>query len=80
MSLPKNGFIQGVTTEGLPLETGNEANPLFYGDRFWVDETKVTGIFRGGYFGSASDAGRFAVHAETAPTFSADAIGFRCAK
>ena len=78
--LPKNGYVQGVMTEGLPLETGNEASPLFYGDRFWVDDTKVTGIFRGGYFGSGSDAGRFAVHAETAPTFAAKAVGFRCAK
>ena len=78
--LPDGGFVQGVNSEGLPIETGDNPNNLYYFDRFWIDKTITTGIFRGGYWRSVTDAGRFSVHSEIPPSFSGDAVGFRCAK
>lgn len=78
--LPQSGFVHGVSSEGLPTETQEEPSQLYYLDRFWLDATKTTGIFRGGYWGSFSDAGRYALHSEIPPSFSGNAVGFRCAK
>jgi formylglycine-generating enzyme required for sulfatase activity len=78
--LPESGFVQAVSSEGIPTETNDDPNPLYYLDRFWVNASSTTGIFRGGYWGSLSDAGRYAVHSEIPPSFSGAAVGFRCAK
>jgi formylglycine-generating enzyme required for sulfatase activity len=80
IDLPSEGYVASVNEEGIPTETSEEASNLFYEDRFWIDEEKHTGIIRGGYWGSESDAGRFAVHSEIPPTFTGAAVGFRCAK
>lgn len=78
--LPDDGYVESVSTEGMPIETGPEPNNLFYRDRFWIDKSQVTGVFRGGFWGSGSDAGRYTVHSAIPTSFAGEAVGFRCAK
>ena len=51
---------------------------LFEKDYFWSHSDGAFGIIRGGYYDSGSDAGLYAVHADTPPTSAAIGIGFRC--
>lgn len=80
-NLPETGYVTQVdgggvatiTTSELDKSTGNT-------DYFWSNTTGTYAMIRGGYYGSRADAGVFTVHAQTAPTFSGEAIGFRCVR
>lgn len=78
--LPDDGYVESVSTDGIPIKTGQDPNDLFYRDRFWIDKSQITGVFRGGFWGSGSDAGRYAVHSAIPTSFTGEAVGFRCAK
>jgi formylglycine-generating enzyme required for sulfatase activity len=78
-ALPQSGFVAGADMDGIAYETNSSQQQLFSDDRFWVDSTVHAGIMRGGAFGSNSGAGVFSTYAASPPTFSGDAVGFRCA-
>lgn len=78
-AMPSSGFVQGVGVDGLAYETGTAQNQTFSNDRVWTDAQIHAGIMRGGYFNSKDQAGVFATYAGSPPTFSGDAVGFRCA-
>lgn len=80
IALPDEGYVASVNEEGIPMATEENPSPLFNKDRFWIDKNIHTGIIRGGFWGSDSDAGRFALLSEIPPTFTGAAVGFRCAK
>jgi formylglycine-generating enzyme required for sulfatase activity len=80
IELPEGGFVDGVNEDGVPTKTSEEENSLYYLDRHWIDKEKNTAIFRGGFWGNGSDAGRYAFHSEIPTSFSGEAVGFRCAK
>lgn len=79
-SLPDGGYVKGADEKGVPSETGDEADDNYRRDRFWISKEGTRGMFRGGFFGSGSDAGIYTVHSEMPPSFIGTAIGFRCVK
>jgi formylglycine-generating enzyme required for sulfatase activity len=76
--LPENGYVQQVDASGVPLQTGEEGNLIFGNDYFWSPSTDASGMIRGGYYDSGSDAGIYTVHADTLTTAASAGIGFRC--
>lgn len=80
-NLPESGYVKQVDSEGVAIITSiNEPDDLFDQDYFWSDKEGVYAMIRGGFYGSRSDAGVYSIHAETSPTLSGQAIGFRCVK
>lgn len=80
VALPAPGFVKGSDEKGIPSETGAEPDENYHRDRFWLATDGTRGMFRGGFFGTGSDGGAYAVHAEMPPSFIGTAIGFRCVK
>ena len=79
--LPSEGYVKGIDNEGVPIETSSTTPDLnFNEDYFFVDLKGARGMIRGGYWGSGSDAGQYAINAITPPSFTGAAVGFRCAK
>jgi len=77
-TLPSTGYVSGVDMSGVAYETQSGQIDGVFDDRFWSDVTIYAGMMRGGYYGSQSQAGLFATYAASPPTFSGDAVGFRC--
>lgn len=76
--LPETGYVKQVDNGGMATVTTLEKEAELSGEYFWSIKDGAFAIIRGGYYGSQSDAGVFAVHAHTLPTFSGNAVGFRC--
>lgn len=76
--LPEEGYVTEVDTHGVATETAVRPSEMYDGDYFWSSNQGTYAMMRGGYHGSGDDAGLYTVHAETAPSFSSQAIGFRC--
>ncbi len=76
--LPMTGFVAGVDIDGIPYLTEQTKNATFNNDRFWMDSTIHAGVLRGGYYNSQSQSGVYATYMASPPTFSGDAVGFRC--
>jgi len=79
--LPDGGYVSGIDNEGVPIDTSSTTPDLnFNEDYFSIDHSQTRGMIRGGYWGSGTDAGQYAVNAITPPSFTGNAVGFRCAK
>jgi hypothetical protein len=76
--LPEEGYVAQVDAGGVAVLTNETPSELFYKDYLWSSKDGAFGILRGGFYGSRSDAGVYAVHARTLPTAAGTAIGFRC--
>ncbi len=79
-NLPDEGYVGQVDGSGMPTLTTKQPSELFGEDYVWSKSEGAYAILRGGFYGSRSDAGLYAVHAETLPTAIGTAIGFRCVK
>lgn len=79
VSLPPSGYVSEADLSGMAYTTGTAQDARYGNDRFWLDASVRTGLMRGGYYDNASQAGIFATYAASPPTFSGDAVGFRCA-
>lgn len=77
--VPPTGYVSDVGTDGIAFLTDGKQNEIFGEDRFWSDASIRAGLMRGGYYESKSNAGLFATYAASPPTFTGDAVGFRCA-
>jgi formylglycine-generating enzyme required for sulfatase activity len=79
--VPDKGFVISADEKGIPSETNaTSSDPNYNFDRFWIKKEGTVGMFRGGYWGSGTDAGIYTVHAEMPTSFVGTAIGFRCVK
>lgn len=79
--LPSSGYVTQVDSHGVATVTNSaHGSNLFYQDYLWSSKEGAYGMLRGGFYGSKSDAGVYAVHAQTLPTSAGTAIGFRCVK
>lgn len=80
VSLPEAGYITEVDNTGLPRQTDHaSSSAVYHHDRLWLSRDGVRGIMRGGYYQSRSDGGVYALFAASPPSFSGEALGFRCA-
>jgi formylglycine-generating enzyme required for sulfatase activity len=80
MGLPGAGYITDANEKGIPTATATSTDENYNSDRFWIKKEGTVGMFRGGFWGSGSDAGVLAVHAEMPTSFNGVALGFRCVK
>jgi formylglycine-generating enzyme required for sulfatase activity len=78
--LPTEGYVTAVDKAGVAVETTAVPNTLYNEDYFWSSTDSVRAVMRGGFYGSGSDAGLYATHADVATDFSGAGIGFRCVK
>jgi formylglycine-generating enzyme required for sulfatase activity len=76
--LPQEGYVVQVDAGGVATQTGVKPSDLFYSDYLWSEGNGAFGMLRGGFYGSRSDAGVYAVQARTLPTSVSAAVGFRC--
>ncbi len=80
-TLPEEGYVTGIDGDGMPISTDHDvADESFFSDYFWLDPTDTRGILRGGYWNSQTDAGQYAINITVPPSFSGEAVGFRCVK
>lgn len=79
-ALPGEGYVSEVDSTGVPTQTTSVPSELFNADYFWQSASGVYGLLRGGFYGSGSDAGVYALQGKTAPTTATQAIGFRCVR
>lgn len=79
--LPESGYVTQVDSGGVATLTNKDVpDNLFNDDYFWTNPSGMYGMIRGGFYGSKSDAGVYTIHAHTLPTFSGNAVGFRCVR
>lgn len=78
--LPDAGYVIEVTADGIASKTAIAPDPSFSSDQLFLDREGTRGIMRGGFWGMTEKAGIYAVSAAVAPTFTGEAIGFRCVK
>lgn len=80
-AVPKEGYVQVVDTAGVVVETGDATpDPTFDSSYAWVRESEVGGIVKGGFYGSGTDAGRYAQQVGLALDTQTAGIGFRCVR
>ncbi len=77
--LPTTGYVSGVDLFGIPYETKHSEDERFNKDKFWLDASIVSGVMKGGYYNSQNNAGIYATYIASPPSFSGEAVGFRCA-
>ena len=77
-ALPASGYVSQVDAGGVPTNTTEDPIDAYYGDYFWSAPEGTYGMIRGGFYGSRTDAGVYAVHAHTDPNSATRGIGFRC--
>ncbi|MEX0931675.1 MAG: SUMF1/EgtB/PvdO family nonheme iron enzyme [Candidatus Paceibacterota bacterium] len=80
ITLPESGYVDGVTSSGIPFTSSTSANELYGQDYFWSPREPVTAVMRGGFYGSGSDGGRYTFYSQAKSTFVGNAVGFRCAR
>lgn len=79
-SLPEEGYVNSVDSQGIALESGGVANDLYGKDYIWSKSEGVFGMLRGGFYGSGQDAGLYTVNASVQTSFATQGVGFRCVK
>lgn len=78
--LPDEGYIIEVTADGIASKTALTPDPSFASDQFFIDREGIRGMMRGGFWGMSEKAGIYALSSAVAPTFTGEAIGFRCVR
>jgi Sulfatase-modifying factor enzyme 1 len=79
--LPNSGYVTQIDVGGIATESAEGgAEASFDNDYIWTNQMGSFGIIRGGFYGSGSDGGVYAVQATTKSSFSSSALGFRCIK
>jgi len=77
--LPEEGYVTSADASGVAITTDTNTGDLLYGeDYFWSKSEGIFGMIRGGFYGSADDAGLYTVNATVATNFAAQGVGFRC--
>jgi formylglycine-generating enzyme required for sulfatase activity len=80
-TLPPQGYIAGIDERGIPIATDEfAADQAYFDDYFWIESSGVRAMIRGGFWRSQTDGGQYTINAAVPPTFTGDAIGFRCAR
>lgn len=78
--LPASGYVSLVDSDGVVVETANVGQEEFGDDYAWTKPDGVSGMIRGGYYGSDEDAGIFAQNASVPLDFKTAGVGFRCVR
>ncbi len=77
--IPPEGYVTSADASGVAITTDLNTGDLLYGeDYFWSKSEGISGMIRGGFYGSGDDAGLYTVNATVATNFAAQGVGFRC--
>ena len=80
-TLPESGNIMSVDVNGVSVETNQDKpDANFNSDYFWVKNSGLRGMARGGYWDNGAGAGVYAMYLVSPPSFAGNGVGFRCAK
>lgn len=80
-TLPASGYVTLVDTNGVVIETSDrEGSAEFGNDYAWTSNSGVTGMLRGGFYGSGEDGGIFSQNLSVPLDFKTTGVGFRCVK
>ncbi len=77
-ALPEEGYVTSVDVAGIAITSGENADALYGDDYFWSTTEGVSGMIRGGFYGSDDDAGLYTVNASVPTNFATQGVGFRC--
>ncbi len=81
IELPDSGYITTVDTAGMPAATDpNQPDENYNNDYFWIKQTGLRGMLRGGYWDNGADAGKYSVYLVLPPSYAGETVGFRCVK
>ena len=78
--IPEAGYVSEVDADGVALSSSSTPSELYNQDYLWSDSEGVFGMIRGGFWGSETDGGLFALNGSVAPSFASNGVGFRCVK
>ena len=76
--VPASGFVSSVDRAGVVLATTGDPDELYDSAYAWTRAEGVQGMVRGGFYGSGSDAGRYAQNLSVSLDITTPGIGFRC--
>lgn len=79
--LPDSGYVKLVDNSGIVIETSSGPDKAFYSDYAWIKNDGVTGVLRGGFYGTGiADGGLFSQNINIPLNFAGIGVGFRCVK
>jgi formylglycine-generating enzyme required for sulfatase activity len=79
--LPSDGYVKTVDSNGLVMETDQDTSDSnFNHDYFWIKNSGLRGVAKGGYWDNQGGAGVFSFYLVSPPTFAGNGVGFRCMK
>lgn len=78
--LPSEGYVKDVDRSGVATLTAEAPEIVFNSDYLWLDKNVEAKMMRGGFYGSGTKGGVYAVHAKNEASFAGQATGFRCVK
>lgn len=78
--LPESGYVSLVDSDGVVVETTGAGQEEFGLDYAWTKSDGVSGMIRGGFYGSENDAGIFAQNLTVPLDFKTAGVGFRCVR
>ncbi len=78
--LPTDGYVVAVDAEGVVASTSAVSQIEYGEDYVWTNSTGLRGMIRGGFYGSKSDAGIFALNAAVELSAQSTGVGFRCVR
>jgi len=80
-SLPEEGYLWGVTLDGIPTNTDfDSSNSSYSNDYLWIKDKGHRGVSRGGYWKNKDMGGRYSMYIVLPPSSSGAGLGFRCVK
>ncbi len=79
-ALPEQGYVAASDIFGMTVATTERPDANYNEDYFWIKNSGVRGIARGGYWDNGADAGLYSMYLVSPPSFAGTGVGFRCAK
>ncbi len=79
-TVPESGFVTLVDRDGVVVETSAVASKEFGEDYALTSNAGVSGIIRGGFYKSGTDAGIFSQNLSVPLDLKTAGVGFRCVK
>jgi len=78
--LPAQGFVYEANDNGIAMNTGSDGSDNYNNDYFWIKNSGVRGVARGGFYSNKDQAGIYSAYLVSKPSYVGVGIGFRCVK
>ena len=78
--LPGQGFVSELRSDGIAMETKNKKESDYNNDYFWIKNSGIRAIARGGFYSNKEEAGVYSSYLVSKPSCSGVGIGFRCVR